>query len=906
MPPQSSSKTYNPNYWYILGHAYDLQLFLQQHPGGPLALTLGRGRDATNLLRTYHKTSLNNLIQRIQKYRLNGCYYDPYGDYDGPIYEVEDDFVRDIKNMVTVHARRNGTGCLPWVALFVTACLFVAAWLLSRLLGGCWKSGVAFGAVMWIPASVVSHDAAHFACVSNWRWNRRLSWLCCPLYFNSGLWLLQHVVSHHQFTNDERDVDLGHGFGIVRMSQGETWKRWMRWFVVPFLFVAQLFFSTLAETIFYPAVVLWDYWWGCEIVFKVIPNKRNVVEMCLQEIWVQLCLSVVFVLWPFLHGGYSWGQAYSLGILPFHITSVIFILATQFAHLTGATMRRKTDGETDLQVSSIRRQVAMSLDVNPESRISNLLLGGLNTQSLHHVVPRFNSGRFPDVYREYARICEKHGVRRNLGTSVLWGFVEYVKYMMTVNFRDDFVEEDDCNKIKSTMDDANSKDYTTKDRENMYTVDQVSMRQDVIVIDNVVYDIKMFKKQHPGGNVISILEGLDVSNVFYSTHRNGVKRLEESLEKFRIGYVRKGRGSVPTTALRAQPEADAFLFELNTVLKYKIIPNSTHEISMQAQRVRIRTLSMWTFSFAVAFIFPRMHLAIRLAAATLAAACSCSLVGQIAHEDTHGVLRFSGRRIPPFVISTFWAIFWPLMSEPYFKFEHTTHHVDPLNPDFDYEVTGLSYFMRYSKEQPWYPWHAWQHWYGFVIYGFYIVLQTVLEFPLRFFRNFNRTYERQLLHYYNWTISFLFYFFLPKQVGGLDGQTHWKVFFCFMYVWQLMLYLVAAINHAIEYDGNETTPEKYKNVWSYSVLKNTSNFCVDSTFWHWMSGGFYIQNEHHLLSWIPQEYLRLAVEPTKALCKKFGYPYNEFDSFQGLLSSHYRKLRALGRQPASNGKNTNA
>lgn len=41
-------------YWYIHGQAYDLQNFINQHPGGRDALLMSRGLNCTGLFETYH------------------------------------------------------------------------------------------------------------------------------------------------------------------------------------------------------------------------------------------------------------------------------------------------------------------------------------------------------------------------------------------------------------------------------------------------------------------------------------------------------------------------------------------------------------------------------------------------------------------------------------------------------------------------------------------------------------------------------------------------------------------------------------------------------------------------------------------------------------------------------------
>ena len=43
--------------WFIHGNGYDLKEFVERHPGGKEAILLGRGRDCTALVESYHPFS---------------------------------------------------------------------------------------------------------------------------------------------------------------------------------------------------------------------------------------------------------------------------------------------------------------------------------------------------------------------------------------------------------------------------------------------------------------------------------------------------------------------------------------------------------------------------------------------------------------------------------------------------------------------------------------------------------------------------------------------------------------------------------------------------------------------------------------------------------------------------------
>jgi cytochrome b involved in lipid metabolism len=57
----------NKNLWWIHGNGYDLHDFVERHPGGREAIMLGKGRDCTALVESYHAFS-SGLTKILEKY----------------------------------------------------------------------------------------------------------------------------------------------------------------------------------------------------------------------------------------------------------------------------------------------------------------------------------------------------------------------------------------------------------------------------------------------------------------------------------------------------------------------------------------------------------------------------------------------------------------------------------------------------------------------------------------------------------------------------------------------------------------------------------------------------------------------------------------------------------------------
>ena len=76
----------NKNLWWIHGNGYDLMDFVQDHPGGIEAILLGKGRDCTALVESYHAFSGDRVWKILEKHRTLTRLED--GDGDDEIDEL--------------------------------------------------------------------------------------------------------------------------------------------------------------------------------------------------------------------------------------------------------------------------------------------------------------------------------------------------------------------------------------------------------------------------------------------------------------------------------------------------------------------------------------------------------------------------------------------------------------------------------------------------------------------------------------------------------------------------------------------------------------------------------------------------------------------------------------------------
>ena len=109
-----------------------------------------------------------------------------------------------------------------------------------------------------------------------------------------------------------------------------------------------------------------------------------------------------------------------LAVWPWVGMSIIWTTMTQVSHIQECCQPRPLDGGAPSNPAAAAadkcwatRQIESSLDYSVGSHFVTAAAAGLNSQSLHHVLPCLCSCHHPAIYDEYVAICARHGVRVN-------------------------------------------------------------------------------------------------------------------------------------------------------------------------------------------------------------------------------------------------------------------------------------------------------------------------------------------------------------------------------------------------------------------------------------------------------------------------------------------------------------
>ena len=442
--------------WRIHGRDYDLTSFVDSHPGGRLMILLGKGTDCTTAFETYH--IFNEPRKRLATHDVT-----PDGERPAvPDGRTVSPFMADIREMVREHFKGQPKGSHKVHADPLHVFLLASLLLAEVGLGYLWLSresicaGALMGAVGFLLAANLGHDASHGALTRR----PRVNVVCAALGFAPFVaghvsWYLQHLVSHHQHTNEVGlDVDAHH-FPFARWHRRTRHEIWggrpcggvhnVAWHAITYLA------STLSMSLIHPvnfvflpllgtaltgspprrytggldaAIEPRHGLLGCpqpkfdsafEKVAGTFAAQRSLAwDVLLGNLAIWLISLACFVT-PLIRQGLRgggigggigpWARAVVLAFVPFVTSSLCFMTATQISHIQEGCQADPVLDEPD----PLKRQSLTSLDHATSSRLATFLTGGLNLQSIHHTLPSVSLVHYRALYPKFVAVCQKHG-----------------------------------------------------------------------------------------------------------------------------------------------------------------------------------------------------------------------------------------------------------------------------------------------------------------------------------------------------------------------------------------------------------------------------------------------------------------------------------------------------------------
>ena len=421
----------------IHGRYYDVGTF--EHPGGCPALECARDRDATALFESYHALHRTRPLQTLDRYEISREAAEAPGRFLAEARFGEQPFDwnvtlaspvrRDVMACATRYfeeeMKRRGLSTIRaavkapprrWIEIWALGLAFFAS--LPFLVGGSWAALVITPVLGWVFMSNYWHDALHFALSRSWRVNALLPYVF-PWFISPKLWMHQHVIAHHVFTNDAaRDPDICAAPRLLRQAKGIEWcpmharqgrlPRLVVLYALPLL-IRHLFRDHLQH--------MRGWFNGAVPLVFGRPWRR----------WVhsagRVAVAASLFVWPFLL--FPLWKAIVFALVPTLILSELFLFFSQVNHVTEPNATAATDPGRDWYEAQVRTSCSYAMG----SYFALILSGGLNLQIEHHLLPGVNHAHLFRLSPQIQEICAKHGVPYHTYPTFRAAFRAHIAFM---------------------------------------------------------------------------------------------------------------------------------------------------------------------------------------------------------------------------------------------------------------------------------------------------------------------------------------------------------------------------------------------------------------------------------------------------------------------------------------------
>ena len=303
--------------------------------------------------------------------------------------------------------------CVPLILL--GSGLVTSVWLLFLLyiLSGLGMAGIGMG---------VMHDAIHGSYSKNKKINTLLGYSFNLIGANQTVWKIQHNILHHTYTNiDHADDDLNAPF-FLRFSPNAK-----HYWVHQFQHIYIWFFygiSTISWITTKDFVRLKRYK-NMGFLNKKNEYKKELVEL---TAWKLLYYSYALVL-PMIMVPFSWSLILLAFISMHFVTGILVSIVFQIAHIMPANDFPMPDEKGTINDNWYGHQFATTSNFSPKSNILFWLIGGLNYQVEHHVLPDVCHVHYKKLTKIVSETAQEYGMPYHVKSSLVHAISDHTKML---------------------------------------------------------------------------------------------------------------------------------------------------------------------------------------------------------------------------------------------------------------------------------------------------------------------------------------------------------------------------------------------------------------------------------------------------------------------------------------------
>lgn len=334
---------------------------------------------------------------------------------------------------------------------------------------------------------------------------------------------------------------------------------------------------------------------------------------------------------------------------------------------------------------------------------------------------------------------------------------------------------------------------------------------------------------------------------------------------------------------------------------------STEQVDHARRRLHWNTafIAALTVGSYAGLVFAPVRLWVRVLLAIALVIAAVAIATNVMHVGNHGAFSRNARRSR----LAGWSSDLLGASSYLWRFKHNQlHHGNTNVVGFDTDIDQMP-FARLAPQQPWKPQHRYQHVYMWVLYGF-LTLQWFVMSDFETLRKGHvgahalptkpRTRDIAVILlgkaiHLSWALVIPMFFHPWWGVLAFYLAISWCVGFLLANIFQLAHCVDVAefLDPDAPRRGSEFELHQLR-----TTVDIRCNVAPMRPFVHWLMGGLDFQIEHHLAPKLPHNVLHLAAPKLAAACAEHGVAYKVHPSVTAAVRSHYRWLRAMGRDPA--------
>ena len=415
------------NLWKINDSLFDFTSFVESHPGGRNAILLGKGRDCTALVQSYHQfsdkgrfakrlrifevstrlsqcSSSTRLSQCSSSTRLSQCSSSTGSD---PFYDALTNTVRKTLLANNIDPTTNDR-CATYPRIAYYSFLVISTLLLLHRHAT--HPTIFFSLLLslsgWLLGSL-GHDAGHFAVSLKYPKIQQLSLHGIGFLANSTLWLHQHTYAHHSHTNDiDLDPDLHHYDTLLRVHKH---------------FKNRPIYKNQSNRL-YVIMVFSLVAFGTGLIIPLKMLATNSIHGVTQVIHYSspACLIECFLFFyllmlsPFLNNTHSLTHAIYIAfcvVINLSTTGILFGIFSSINHFNESSMVAGQASSASTTTSWARTQVETANNFATSSPMMFIISNGLNFQIEHHLFPNLNHEHLPLISKDVQRVCAEFNVK---------------------------------------------------------------------------------------------------------------------------------------------------------------------------------------------------------------------------------------------------------------------------------------------------------------------------------------------------------------------------------------------------------------------------------------------------------------------------------------------------------------